>query len=240
MRAAGANACGVVTLHGVEPPAKPPRSDSAARYESVMAAMQEGVIVQDDQGSILSSNAAAQAILGLGAEQLRDRTTIDPRWRTVHADGSPFPSEAYPLIATLRTGEPQSGVIMGVHKPDGSLAWLSINSQPIRGDASVGQSAVVATFTDITEARAIALRLAEDQRRMQQVLDENAALIAELRLALDSVRTLEGMLPVCAWCKSVRNDQGYWQQLEVYLAEHTEAQLTQGLCPACSTRLTKD
>lgn len=52
--------------------------------------------------------------------------------------------------------------------------------------------------------------------------------------ALDRVKTLRGMLPICAWCKKVRDDQGYWTQVESYISRHSEAEFTHGICPACA------
>lgn len=60
---------------------------------------------------------------------------------------------------------------------------------------------------------------------------------AELQAALREVRTLSGLLPICASCKSVRNDQGYWQQIESYLREHTDTVFSHGICPECFRRL---
>jgi len=57
----------------------------------------------------------------------------------------------------------------------------------------------------------------------------------ELRDALSQVHLLRGMLPICAWCKKIRNDEGYWQQIEQYVQEHSDATFTHGICPACAT-----
>ena len=51
------------------------------------------------------------------------------------------------------------------------------------------------------------------------------------------VRTLKGMLPICADCKSIRDDEGYWSQLEDYMTKHSEAEFTHGLCPVCAKKL---
>ena len=183
--------------------------EAEARYASVIGAMQEGVVVQGLDGAIQSCNAAAMRILGLPEDQLCGRTSIEPRWRAVREDGSPWPGENHPAMVALRTGQASSGQVMGVHRPCGSLAWISINSQPIRLVAGGPHHAVVTTFVDVTEQR----------------------------LAQERVRRLSGLLPVCAWCKSVRNDQGYWQQIELYLSENTDARPTHGLCPDCSGRV---
>ena len=137
------------------------------RYRSVVTAMAEGVVVQDASGAILACNPRAEQILGLTVAQMQGRTSVDPRWRAIHEDESPFPGESHPAMVTLRTGEPQKNVCMGVKKPDGTVSWILINSQPIfRG----GQAphAVVTTFTDITELRRAqeAVRASEERFRV--------------------------------------------------------------------------
>lgn len=57
--------------------------------------------------------------------------------------------------------------------------------------------------------------------------------IHELEEALDQIRTLKGLIPMCAGCKKIRDDQGYWQQVEEYILEHSEAAVSHGLCPEC-------
>jgi hypothetical protein len=62
-------------------------------------------------------------------------------------------------------------------------------------------------------------------------------LIAELRHALANVRSLSGLLPMCAWCKKIRNDKGYYEQIEAFLLSHADIQFSHGICPECSARL---
>ena len=63
---------------------------------------------------------------------------------------------------------------------------------------------------------------------------------ARLQEALDNIKTLEGLLPMCANCKSIRDDGGYWQQVEVYIRDHSEAKLSHSICPDCATKLYPD
>jgi tetratricopeptide (TPR) repeat protein len=62
----------------------------------------------------------------------------------------------------------------------------------------------------------------------------------ELRLALQQVKTLQGLLPICANCKKIRDDTGYWHQVESYVTEHSNAEFTHGICPACAQSLYPD
>jgi len=63
---------------------------------------------------------------------------------------------------------------------------------------------------------------------------ERYNLTRELRLALERVRTLAGLLPICAWCKRVRDDSGYWTQVESYLSHHSGLEFSHGICPTCA------
>jgi FixJ family two-component response regulator len=69
------------------------------------------------------------------------------------------------------------------------------------------------------------------------VEEEREGLIRELRDALAKVKTLSGLLPICASCKKIRDDGGYWNQIEAYITKHSEAEFTHGLCPDCAQKL---
>ena len=66
---------------------------------------------------------------------------------------------------------------------------------------------------------------------------EHERLISELREALAQVKTLSGFIPICASCKNIRDDAGYWQQIEQYLSKHSDLEFTHGICPACLEKL---
>jgi DNA-binding response OmpR family regulator len=67
--------------------------------------------------------------------------------------------------------------------------------------------------------------------------EEREKLIRELRQALAEVKTLSGLLPICASCKKIRDDKGYWNQIEVYIRDHSHAEFSHGLCPDCAKKL---
>ncbi|HKY55893.1 MAG TPA: PAS domain S-box protein, partial [Anaerolineales bacterium] len=140
--------------------------DNEEKYRSVIAAMAEGILVQSTDGTIHTFNAGAERILGLSADQLQGLAPLNPLWRAIHEDGSDFPEDDYPTAVTLRTGRPQKGVIMGVYKPDGSLSWVSINTQPLFQTNETLPPAVVATFTDITREHNL---LADEKRHTRQM-----------------------------------------------------------------------
>jgi CheY-like chemotaxis protein len=64
--------------------------------------------------------------------------------------------------------------------------------------------------------------------------------VDELQLALSRVKQLQGLLPICSYCKSIRSDENYWQQVDAYIVQHSDAQFTHGICPSCYERLSKE
>lgn len=86
-----------------------------------------------------------------------------------------------------------------------------------------GRPALAGTVVDIT-----ARRQAEADRER---------LIAELRDALNNVKTLSGLVPICAWCRQIRDDDGYWSEVERFIQAHTGARFTHGICPSCLEKM---
>lgn len=69
---------------------------------------------------------------------------------------------------------------------------------------------------------------------LKRTRDRESALIEQLQQALAQVKKLSGLIPICAHCKKIRNDAGYWQKVESYIQQHSEAKFTHGLCPDCT------
>jgi PAS domain S-box-containing protein len=131
----------------VDTPVEPPD------LRTLLELTTDGFVVHNASGGIVTCNPAAERILGLDLDQMRGRTSIDPRWRAVREDGSSFPGEAHPAMVTLRTGVPQQGVIMGVYKTDGTLSWISVRTAPLQEPGTLRPQGVVAEFHDLTERR---------------------------------------------------------------------------------------
>lgn len=76
----------------------------------------------------------------------------------------------------------------------------------------------------------ISIEMALYKHKMEM---EREKLIKDLKAALARIKTLSGLLPICAWCKKIRDDKGYWEEVEAYVAKHSDAQFTHGICPEC-------
>jgi len=134
--------------------------------EPLFDAMLEGMVVRDGEGRILASNRAAQGILGLSAAELEGRSVANLPLDYLREDGTPFPLEEHPAMVTLRTGEPQRAVVMGVVRPGRDTVWIQVSSQPLT-DAAGTVAAVVTSFADITPIKRAedALRASEARNR---------------------------------------------------------------------------
>ncbi len=79
--------------------------------------------------------------------------------------------------------------------------------------------------------------IVQDITDLKQAQEEREKLIAELQQAMSDVKVLSGMLPICASCKKIRDDKGYWNRIEAYIGKHSNAQFSHGICPECARKL---
>ena len=110
-------------------------------------------MVQDLDGRVIAFNKSSLRILGVSTEQLDEGTSYRPLLPLVHEDGSPFLGHEHPSMISLRTGEPQTGVVMGLVQPDGQTRWISINSRALFRAGDTTPYAAVGSFSDITGHR---------------------------------------------------------------------------------------
>src|SRR6185437_1943200 len=100
---------------------------------------------------------------------------------------------------------------------DGSYRWLRWNAAP---DAP----------------RGLVYSVARDVTASKQAEAEREQLVRELKAALSEVRTLQAILPICSYCKKIRDDENYWHTVESYISRHTSSQFSHGICPSCMAK----
>ena len=102
---------------------------------------------------------------------------------------------------------------------DGSYRWILDRGRVVSWTDDGKALRVVGTHTDITDRK--------------QTDMENQRLLGELRQALENMKTLKGLIPICAHCKKIRNNEGIWQHLDAWLTSHSDAEFSHGICPDC-------
>ena len=175
------------------------------------------ILTRMADGRILEVNDQFEAWTGYAPSEAVGKTTLE----LGTFGGSPEAREAF--IGELRAqGRIREAEIVFRRKSGETRTGL-ISSGTVTVN---GEALVLASINDISE-----------RKRLEQ---EREGMIVELRTALADVRTLKGMLPICASCKRIRDDKGYWNQIEEYLQTHSGAEFTHGLCPECAAAFRRD
>ncbi len=182
---------------------------------AVVANSNDAITVQDIDGRILAWNLGAERIYGYSeAEALNmNILAIIPRNRQ---------EEARAFLQRLKGGEVVESFESQRLTKDGKIidVWLTVTRL---SDDSGKTTLIATTERDITEKKAAMLK-------MEQTIDA-------LQKALAEVKTLRGFLPICASCKKIRDDNGYWNQIEAYIRDHSEVEFSHGICPDCAKKL---
>jgi len=142
--------------------------------------------------------------------------------RLVHPDDLPRAQAA--MAAHFAGDSDRYEVEHRLRTRDGGWKWVLTRGRVMARDAEGRPVRMTGTHKDISQDKA-----ADEERER---------LIRELESALAQVKTLSGLLPICGWCKSVRDDRGYWERIEAFIARHhADTQFTHGICPGCAERL---
>ena len=128
--------------------------ENQERHRVLAETMLQGVVHQDAEGRIIAMNPAAERILGKTVEEFLGSSSIREEQHTIHEDGSPFPGVEHPAMVALRTGQPLSGVVMGVFNPrENNYRWISVDAVPVFRPGEDRPYQVYTVFEDITERK---------------------------------------------------------------------------------------
>lgn len=198
-------------------PPEPDQAEGVETFRDLFRSVDELIYIQDEDGRFLNVNPAVEEAYGYGRDELIGQTPeflADPDRTDLEATWRHF--------RLALAGEPQRLTWWARRRNgDSFLKDLSLT----RG-TYFGRTVVIGVARDITLQR---------EREL-----ERERLIDELQRALQQVRVLSGIIPICTSCKSIRNDAGYWTRVEQFISEHSGAHFTHGLCPDCVERLYPD
>jgi PAS domain S-box-containing protein len=185
-------------------------------YQTLFELSPSGILLEDETGRILDLNQALCVSTGYAREELLGKhvslfvPAADQVCITKH-------------IARILDGEAFSHEEANVRK-NGSLCYMELRE--CRVTLPDGRPGILVTANDVSE-----------RKRAEQ---EREKLIRELRAALAEVRTLSGLLPICAGCKKIRDDRGYWEHVEAYIMKRSTANFTHSICPDCIAKYYPD
>ena len=164
----------------------------------------------DFNGYFKRLNPAWERTLGFSLAELMSK----PFSEFVHPDDSERPLEQN---RKGRAGGKALGFENRYLCKDGSFRWFLWNAAP-----DVNGRTIYSVARDITDRK--------------HADGERDRLVQELRTALAEVKTLQAILPICSYCKKIRDDENYWQSVEAYISRHTNATFSHGICPSCFER----
>lgn len=191
--------------------------ESEEKFRNIAEISLAGVyIIQDEIFTYVNKRFAE--ILGYSVEECLDNLRFR---QTVHPEDLDFVQEQ---ISKRLSGEVNSvNYTFRAIKKNGKIIQVEIFGSKIQ---LTGKRAVAGSILDITARK--------------QVEEQREELIKALQKALSEVKTLRGFLPICSYCKKIRDDKGYWNQIESYIHKHSDAEFSHGICPDCSDKLYGD
>lgn len=183
------------------------------KYRTLLEGIREAYFEVDFSGTFIFFNDALPMILGDSREELMGVNGSKYMRPEALADMKTFFTTIY------KTGEPARKSGIEVLKRDGSRSYHELFVSLLK-DETGNPIGFMGIAHDITE------------RTLAEIEREN--LIKNLRDALDQVKTLSGLLPICATCKKIRDDKGYWKRIESYIQDHSDVELSHSICPECA------
>mmetsp|Transcript_26193 Transcript_26193/g.72255 ORF Transcript_26193/g.72255 Transcript_26193/m.72255 type:complete len:858 (+) Transcript_26193:335-2908(+) len=155
--------------------------ESEERHRNLFESMIQGVVYQEASGAIITANPAAERILGLTMDQMCGRSSVDPRWKSVREDGTPFPGNEHPSMEALQTGQKVTGVIMGVYHPESDEnRWITIDAVPRIRPGEEKPYQVYTTFTDVTERKEFEHRLLTAKKNAEVADNLKSAFLGQM------------------------------------------------------------
>lgn len=181
--------------------------ESRERYRNLVDNVQDLLCELDQEGWYLHVSQNYAAVLGHAPEDLLGRNAFE----LVH------PDDLAATTALFTSPDGQGQTVFRYRHQNGEWRWLESTGKAYT--TAEGESRVVVISRDVTDRK-----IGEEERESHIIL---------LQHALDNIKTLRGLLPICSHCKKIRDDQGQWHTVETYVKDRTEADFSHGICPDC-------
>jgi PAS domain S-box-containing protein len=208
-------------------------ADSERRLSDIIEFLPDPTWVIDIDERVIAWNRAVEKITGVKKDEILGKGN--------YAHGISFYGQPRPTIANLvlTPDEQWEKKYLNVQKENGILVSAE-SYNPKMGGQGTYLSISAARLYDANGNVVGAIQSIRDITSTKQYEKEREKLITDLRTALDKVRTLSGLLPICSCCKKIRDDRGYWNQIELYIADHTGIDFSHGICPDCAEKYYPD
>lgn len=208
--------------------------ESQERYALAVRGAREGLWDWNIVAGQIYYSDRYKELLGIKGDE---RGGVFETWeRIVH------PEDRYRILRALKLHLDRQipyNVEFRIRRDDDSERWIRSSGQAV-WDASGKATRMAGSIRDITDRKLaeVELKQARDllEERVNQRTQELQRANEELAAALARVRVLSGLIPICASCKRIRDDRGYWNQLEVYIQTHSDAEFSHGICPQCAEK----
>jgi PAS domain S-box-containing protein len=207
--------------------------DTQLRLAQIIESLPDAAMVVDTNGVVTHWNRAMEQLSKTPKEMMLGKGNYEY--------ALPFYGKRRPIMIDLvrhRDAEIEKKYL-NIEERDGVLVYSEAH-HPHLGTNGIYLAATAAPFFDADGNCVGAIEVLRDISKQKAYELERDGLIAELQEALASVKTLTGLLPICAKCKKIKDDKGYWKRTESYIETHSDAQFTHGLCNDCKDDLYGD
>jgi PAS domain S-box-containing protein len=184
--------------------------EEKAKTEAIIAAIGDGISIEDTDFKIIYQNQVIKDLVGDHIGELC--------YKAYH-----------------RIDQVCEGCQVALCFKDGKVRTVERDTVTDKGIIHVENTA--SPLRDSTGKIIAGVEVIRNITSRKKAEEEREKLILELQDALAKIKTLSGMLPICASCKKIRDDKGYWSQIEAYISEHSEAEFSHGVCPECAKKL---
>ena len=197
--------------------------EAEKHFLAIANATNDMIHLNDTEGRIIYANHATEKILGYPINDLINSPAFD----IIHPDDQDIiKKDMIGVISNSPDGHLPSREIR-LRKKDGCYVDVEVRGFVVE---LAEKRYIGAIIRNISARKRTEKELDSYRKNLEKMVEERTK---KLKKALDEVRTLKGIFPICSFCKKIRDDKGFWKQVEVYIKDHSEADFSHSVCPEC-------